>query len=223
MAKQKRWKCPQCGAGVLAPSRPRRNDVRRYCLPCSAQQGVLVERTCPALESQRSAKSQQRTARKAIKESKLAKKWELEGYDIRQAVRPIAKLICSNSVFLLPVGIPKRRRLKNVEVTLRRWSDRQRDYTSGRAWGPRMTLTFGANLRFAIYVLLHEYCHCLIGTGHHHDAVFRSVQRGAIDAWNKSGFREREGLPEVWGHKKDLYKCPEIQPRNTDREGCAIT
>ena len=42
--KQSRWKCPTCGHGLLAPTRPRRNDVRRYCLPCSSKAGVLVER-----------------------------------------------------------------------------------------------------------------------------------------------------------------------------------
>lgn len=51
--KQARWKCPQCGAGILAPTKPRRDDVRRYCLPCSAKGGRLVERIAPALEAKR--------------------------------------------------------------------------------------------------------------------------------------------------------------------------
>lgn len=222
MAKQKkkRWKCPRCEGGVLAPSRPRRNDVRRYCLPCSAQQGVLVERTCPALEAQRSAKYLERTAKKSIKESRDIKKWELEGYDIRQAVKPIAKMICSNSGFILPVGIPKRTRLKNVEVKMRRY--RRSSGTSGRAGGNRMVLTVGDNLRDALYVIIHEFIHCLIGGSHAHDNVFKAVQRGAIEVWNKSGFREREGLPEVWGHKKDLYQVPGKQPRDKDRDGKPI-
>ena len=50
MTKQARWKCEKCNDGLLAPSRPRKNDVRRYCLPCSAKQGTLVERIAPALE-----------------------------------------------------------------------------------------------------------------------------------------------------------------------------
>jgi len=53
MAKQVRWKCEICDDGLLAPSRPRRNDVRRYCLPCSAKRGTLVERIAPALEKHR--------------------------------------------------------------------------------------------------------------------------------------------------------------------------
>lgn len=52
---QTRWKCPDCGHGLLAPERPRKNDVRRYCLPCSGKKGVLVERIAPRLEAARAA------------------------------------------------------------------------------------------------------------------------------------------------------------------------
>ena len=51
--KQARWKCPQCDAGVLAPTKPRKDDVRRYCLPCSSKNGKLVQRIAPALEAKR--------------------------------------------------------------------------------------------------------------------------------------------------------------------------
>jgi len=51
--KQARWKCPQCEDGLLAPTRPRKDDVRRYCLPCSSAKGRLVERIAPALEARR--------------------------------------------------------------------------------------------------------------------------------------------------------------------------
>lgn len=61
--KQARWKCPACGHGLLAPTRPRRNDVRRYCLPCSSKAGVLVERVAPALDAQRNARDVARRER----------------------------------------------------------------------------------------------------------------------------------------------------------------
>jgi hypothetical protein len=61
--KQSRWKCPTCGHGLLAPTRPRRNDVRRYCLPCSSKAGVLVERVAPALDAQRAARDVARRER----------------------------------------------------------------------------------------------------------------------------------------------------------------
>lgn len=56
MSVRARWNCPLCKDGVLAPRRPRRDDVRRYCLPCSARKGRLVERVCAALENKRAAK-----------------------------------------------------------------------------------------------------------------------------------------------------------------------
>ncbi len=52
-----RWVCPACGSGVNAPERPRKNDVRRYCLTCSAASGWLVERTAPSLERKRARKT----------------------------------------------------------------------------------------------------------------------------------------------------------------------
>jgi len=48
---------------LLAPTRPRRNDVRRYCLPCSSKAGVLVERVAPALDAQRAARDVARRER----------------------------------------------------------------------------------------------------------------------------------------------------------------
>jgi hypothetical protein len=53
MTKQVRWKCAICDHGLLAPTKPRKNDVRRYCLPCSSKSGKLVERVAPSLEKQR--------------------------------------------------------------------------------------------------------------------------------------------------------------------------
>jgi hypothetical protein len=52
-AKMRRWVCPNCGGAVLAPSRPRKDDVRRFCLKCSAKSGRLIERSCPAAETKR--------------------------------------------------------------------------------------------------------------------------------------------------------------------------
>lgn len=46
----RRWTCPTCGSGVLAPDAPRKDDARRYCLDCTARTGRLVQRACPALE-----------------------------------------------------------------------------------------------------------------------------------------------------------------------------
>jgi predicted SprT family Zn-dependent metalloprotease len=68
-----RWKCPTCNAGVIAPTKPRMNDVRRYCLPCSAKAGVLVERIAPALEKKREAKKETTKKKSAAKRATISK------------------------------------------------------------------------------------------------------------------------------------------------------
>lgn len=72
MVKQIRWKCEQCGKGLLAPSRPRKNDVRRYCLPCSAKRGTLVERIAPALQNKSERKQTQRKQLVAKRRERMA-------------------------------------------------------------------------------------------------------------------------------------------------------
>lgn len=73
-AKNVRWKCPTCDSGVLAPSRPRMNDIRRYCLPCSKKAGVLVERVAPALEKQREVRAEANRAKAKAKRATVAKR-----------------------------------------------------------------------------------------------------------------------------------------------------
>lgn len=72
--KQARWVCPRCNVGRLAPTRPRRDDVRRYCLPCSEATGRLVERVAPSIERKRAASSEASRARAASKRSTAAKR-----------------------------------------------------------------------------------------------------------------------------------------------------
>jgi len=77
--KRYRWVCPECGDGHLAPGRPRKLDVRRFCLPCSSKKkdGLLIERTCPALERER-AESTERSKAKAERKRKAVAKVEKE-------------------------------------------------------------------------------------------------------------------------------------------------
>lgn len=44
------WICRLCGHSEDGPPKPKRGDIRRYCLKCSKQTGRLVRRFCPALE-----------------------------------------------------------------------------------------------------------------------------------------------------------------------------
>lgn len=72
--KQVRWRCEQCQHGLLAPMRPRKNDVRRYCLPCSSKTGVLVERVAPTLEKQRSARKEASKKKATAKRRRIAER-----------------------------------------------------------------------------------------------------------------------------------------------------
>jgi len=85
IAKRKRWVCPKCDDGLLAPSKPRMDDVRRYCLPCSEATGRLVQRTCLSKDRERqvkqereAAKRQRTTVAKKMKRAKAAAKREEE-------------------------------------------------------------------------------------------------------------------------------------------------
>jgi hypothetical protein len=82
----KRWTCPRCGGGKLAPERPRKNDTRRYCLPCSDKTGRLVERTCKALEKRREA-VQERSKAKARRKTKAKRKRQAASVERIQSAR----------------------------------------------------------------------------------------------------------------------------------------
>ena len=100
--KRVRWACPNGCPAVLASSRPRRDDVARYCLPCSAKRGRLVLRAAPALESKRAAKV---TATKAEKVARAERTAEhaaayhtVHGVDLRTELKklwtlPIARVL----------------------------------------------------------------------------------------------------------------------------------
>jgi len=88
MAKQVRWKCEICDNGLLAPMKPRKNDVRRYCLPCSAKTGKLVERVAPSLEKKREQRSTiMREQNKVKRERTAAKLQPLKERQKREAQR----------------------------------------------------------------------------------------------------------------------------------------
>lgn len=70
--KQVRWHCPNSltegpenfgHPAVLAPTKPRRDDVRRYCLECSRGSGRLVKRVPRVLEKKRETREEARRRR----------------------------------------------------------------------------------------------------------------------------------------------------------------
>jgi hypothetical protein len=80
--KRVRWKCPHNEhAGVLGPSKPRKIDLCRYCIDCSLDAGVLVERISPAMEKRR-ARLIEATAARALKKRERAKQLVKRKYDV---------------------------------------------------------------------------------------------------------------------------------------------
>jgi hypothetical protein len=66
-----RWECPNgCGA-VMGPRRPRKDDVRRYCLPCSEESGRLVERVAPVVEKERKAAAERAAKKRAARAARI--------------------------------------------------------------------------------------------------------------------------------------------------------
>lgn len=122
-----RWECPSGEhPAVLGSTRPRKNAVVRFCIPCSMEAGVLVERRAPALERGRVAKQAARGAKQQRE---------------REQAREAAARACVVSV--LPIaGYPS---TDTIELDLRAllreaWAtramrDARQDWTGGRRRG----------------------------------------------------------------------------------------
>ena len=166
----KRWLCPTCGGGALAPERPRADDARAYCLPCSKRSGRLQRRECPSLERRR-------------QESKAQRLTDAREQRQREAARQSAQLTVGGLDLgaLLPVywralgAVVRERFAARTAYTgeLAEWQSRAptmrvrrsttRAHTTGRAWGRRrLVVTAGTkcDAADAAVTLLHELAHC---------------------------------------------------------------
>ena len=164
-----RWSCPSGEhPGALAPTRLRKIDIRRFCIPCSEFKGVLTERVAPALEA-RKKKRVKKVARK--KKKKLPKPPPVvAGVNVVDEVRRIEALdvviAAYTSLERTPVGINVRCRRKG-------------DYTTGYAsyLECRVTLTFPLNCSYAKMATLvaHEIAHIATATGENHGMAWRDM------------------------------------------------
>lgn len=184
-----RWVCPTCGGGALAPSRPRKDDVRRFCLTCSAKSGRLVERRCPSLEGKRAAKAEARkTAAERAREreqARLTQRHTAAGIDVRDEWKRLCSLPYVKP--LLPTG-----RAPQVTVA---WS-KVKDTTTGHARysGVRVHFGFypGVTPAEVKALLAHELAHVIAPTHGHGEAFRRTF---ALVLWH--GY----GLPiDAWPH-----------------------
>lgn len=181
--KQRRWVCPNGCGGVLAPSRPRRNDVRRYCLACSERTGKLVERISPALEAERKRKAEAAKAKRERK-AETAKRNE-EAYWTVRTVDAAGKEINVHVERELR-AIARRAGFGLRTVTIKRrhnWTA-----TSGRCWEHsqriHITTADGESWERLQYVLAHEVAHLEHHGGKSHGPEFRkSMARVGAKAW----------------------------------------
>lgn len=201
----KRWACPKCGAGVLAPARPARDDVRRFCLKCSRQTGRLVARVCPAaakaatraVEARRTDALRERTRAR----SRLAALWSVAGVDLRQtAARFWAVLHHATRVPPMPTLIVRRSASRHGV-----------DNAPGHAWhrSQRITMTFGHEVDRAtvLSLLLHELSHLAVGRGHAHGETYnRRMSEAAIRLWDV-------GLPICRGYGPSRFLTQALRAR----------
>jgi len=100
--KQHRWACPNCNDGRNSPSKLRKVDSRRYCFPCSEEEGSLIERVCKFNEGKKQKskeKSQNKAERKRKKISETKKeakeykknKWIVEGVNMKDELDRICR------------------------------------------------------------------------------------------------------------------------------------
>lgn len=194
----RRWECPRCEGGKIAPERPRKDDVRRYCLPCSEETGKLVERFCPALERERRERKERRKRKRKRKRERKRRKekerWTVAGLDCREVLKEIMSI---------PV-VKEHLAERNAEPfikPLRR--SKAKGGSTGRCYYAdfRIALTFGwkADKASVYSLILHEVCHA---------GAYSPRKRGERHTHHGTGFKSllRAAVREKWGLEVPSYE-----------------
>jgi hypothetical protein len=186
MNKQVRWACPNGCAAVLGPTKPRRDDVKRYCLACSAVRGRLVERTAPALERAREA----REAARKVRGAKVLARTEVQetayytiaGLDLRTLVAEFCK---APALSTNTPGMYATLKARNVTIVVRRCSRQPRRF--GFARYRTLTISIcdypGIKPEDVRETVIHELAHLRVGfhDDMHHGTKWRTVFRLACE------------------------------------------
>jgi hypothetical protein len=188
--KRVRWNCPNGCPGILASTRPPKDSVERYCLPCSAKIGRLVLRVAPALERKRAAaavssaakaKSKRATAARARQRAKDAEteRYTVDGVDLRDEMKRLLKLRAFG-------GRQGRlhRRPPELRISRRSWTPGRLGFAE--PWRNRITLATypGQSLADARETLVHELTHIASGqepgSANWHGPRFRKMLTAAM-------------------------------------------
>ena len=186
----KNWKCPHCNSGKRAPERPRQNDVRRYCLPCSERTGRLVERVCPALNAARQRKhavhKERRSRKREYARETDARRYIAGGVDVRDVVKRALRL--PSVLAELRINHPDQARAGQPRIHVRR-TRCQPNSRAGTAWPReyRMQIVSWPSqpMNCLRKTVVHECVHLALPPGEGHGAAFKVTMREAIREWNK--------------------------------------
>jgi hypothetical protein len=222
MPKRRRWDCPAGEhAGQLAPARLRKDDIRRYCIPCSTKSGRLTERVAPSLVRESTARAAARTRRASAAAFRAAeresKRWIFDGVDMRAEFQRL---------LALPAFRPVRSSLKKLTLSIYRGRSPE---SSGhhKLHQGTVHVTIGTGPWYlGSATLLHELCHGahwflgLTGTRRQryrmpsgqvgvalrhafHDAAFHDLLRiAAVQAYRIDGARLMELHRDAGGSRK---------------------
>ena len=194
-----RWSCPNGHVDVLGPSRPRRDNVCRYCLPCSQLLGRLTGRTALSLmresEKRRESRGARHEARETARAARETAHYTVAGIDLRVEMARYWRLDAIK-------GAPYPKRPEGLELKIVRCARKPRKLG-------HMSYSRG---QIAIYVypelmttdvretLLHEVVHCATRSGH--DVRFKTVFRLASE--EAFGVRPRLATPRWHGEVATL-------------------
>jgi hypothetical protein len=185
--KQVRWKCPNdIHAGVLGPSRPRRDNLCRYCIPCSQRVGKLVERVAPTVEKQREvqaahAKQKRETKTRRAKEKEKAY-YVIAGVNLQAEMKRLVKLKAFG-------GRQGRMARQIPNLVVRRCKSHPRTRLgSASPWENKIIVAAypGQDAADVRETLIHELVHIYCGYDrsdkrHWHGTEFRSKFREAVE------------------------------------------
>ena len=217
MTKQVRWKCEICDDGLLAPSRPRRNDVRRYCLPCSAKRGTLVERIAPALEKKREKRAAFVSVK--VKKKRVRKRQKLQPIKERQKKAKQRQAIFEKEAdriwsLFYPEGTNRRRPRINIVFSRNRGCS---GYYNGGVL-IRIPRTSSGSVS-SWEVLAHELCHAVIPTnlrdGSHGKAFYVALKNVIEARWKVrmdwSAINGYTTSSHSWGYKVDWLMTAQLE------------
>ena len=176
--KRVRWACPNGCPAVLASTRPRRDDVARYCLSCSAKSGRLVLRTAPALDTKREAKAVAAKAKKAARAQRATERetayHTVHGVDLREELKKLWSLPIARE---LRTKLHPQHRVTPPKLVVRNRSEKGR---YGVAWWHRHEILInripGHDAFDVRDTLAHEVAHILT-PGARHDVAWKTAFR----------------------------------------------